>query len=201
MSCKQYSCPVPHVIPAQAGIQLSRITFREVCRVDSRLRGNERVKKSKQLTQRRKGAKSRKGEVHSLLCDLCAFATLRETALSVHGLIHTFNDVGFGFAVPFKWHHDPPRKTIDVRRGGVVTLQVFGGPAVRTRPSDLSDFGLCATDVREPRQVRKEATVTSLSVCPRSTRSLTQFETRRSKLENRNWKLKKMENGTAKPDP
>ena len=32
----------------------------------------------------------------------------------------------------------------------------------------MSDFGLCATDVREPRQVRKEATVTSLSVCRRS---------------------------------
>ena len=40
--------------------------------------------------------------------------------------------------------------------------------------ANLSDFGLCATDVREPRQVRKEATVTSLSVCRRSTRSLTQ---------------------------
>jgi hypothetical protein len=32
----------------------------------------------------------------------------------------------------------------------------------------MSDFGLWATDVREPRQVRKEATVTSLSVCLRS---------------------------------
>ena len=32
----------------------------------------------------------------------------------------------------------------------------------------MPDFGLCATDVREPRQVRKEATVTSLSVCRRS---------------------------------
>jgi len=31
----------------------------------------------------------------------------------------------------------------------------------------MSDFGLCATDVREPRQVRKEATVTILSVCRR----------------------------------
>ena len=41
--------------------------------------------------------------------------------------------------------------------------------------SNLSDFGLCATDVREPRQVRKEATVTSLSVCRRSTRSLTPY--------------------------
>jgi hypothetical protein len=39
----------------------------------------------------------------------------------------------------------------------------------------MSDFGLCATDVREPRQVRKEATVPSLSVCRRSTRSLAQF--------------------------
>jgi hypothetical protein len=36
----------------------------------------------------------------------------------------------------------------------------------------MSDFGLCATDAREPRQVRKEATVASLSVCRRSTRSL-----------------------------
>ena len=41
--------------------------------------------------------------------------------------------------------------------------------------SSLSDFGLCATDVREPRQVRKEATVTSLSVCRRSTRSLINY--------------------------
>jgi hypothetical protein len=49
------------------------------------------VKEPKQLTQKRKGAKSRKGEVHSLLCDLCDFAPLRETALSVHGLIHTFS--------------------------------------------------------------------------------------------------------------
>jgi DNA polymerase III subunit gamma/tau len=31
-----------------------------------------------------------------------------------------------------------------------------------------SDFGPCATDAREPRQVRKEATVASLSVCCRS---------------------------------
>jgi hypothetical protein len=31
----------------------------------------------------------------------------------------------------------------------------------------MSGFGLCATDAREPRQVRKEATVTSLSVCRR----------------------------------
>jgi len=31
-----------------------------------------------------------------------------------------------------------------------------------------SGFGLCATDAREPRQVRKEATVTSLSVCHRA---------------------------------
>ena len=37
----------------------------------------------------------------------------------------------------------------------------------------MSDFGPCATDAREPRQVRKEATVASLSVCRRSTRSLT----------------------------
>jgi hypothetical protein len=29
----------------------------------------------------------------------------------------------------------------------------------------MSDFGLCATDAREPRQVRKEATVANLSVC------------------------------------
>jgi hypothetical protein len=29
----------------------------------------------------------------------------------------------------------------------------------------MSDFGRCATDTREPRQVRKEATVASLSVC------------------------------------
>jgi len=36
----------------------------------------------------------------------------------------------------------------------------------------MSDFGLSATDAREPRQVRKEATVASLSVCSRSTRSL-----------------------------
>jgi hypothetical protein len=32
----------------------------------------------------------------------------------------------------------------------------------------VSDFGLCATDAREPRQVRKEATVASLSVCRRT---------------------------------
>jgi hypothetical protein len=31
----------------------------------------EGVKKSKQLMQSRKGAKKRKGEVPSLLCDLC----------------------------------------------------------------------------------------------------------------------------------
>src|SRR6266567_5594882 len=36
----------------------------------------------------------------------------------------------------------------------------------------MSDFGLSATDAREPRQVRKEATVASLSVCSGSTRSL-----------------------------
>ena len=52
---------------------------------------NERVKKSKQLTRRHKGAKNREGEVLSLLCDLRAFATLRETASSFHGLNHTFN--------------------------------------------------------------------------------------------------------------
>ncbi len=39
----------------------------------------------------------------------------------------------------------------------------------------MSDFGLCATDAREPRQVRKEATVACLSVCRRSTRSLAQM--------------------------
>ncbi len=39
----------------------------------------------------------------------------------------------------------------------------------------MSDFGLCATDAREPRQVRKEATVAGLSVCRRSTRSLAHF--------------------------
>jgi hypothetical protein len=31
----------------------------------------ERLKKSKQLTQSRKGTRKRKGEVLSLLCDLC----------------------------------------------------------------------------------------------------------------------------------
>jgi len=45
---------------------------------------------------------------------------------------------------------------------------------MKVRAQDMSDFGLCATDVREPRQVRKEATVTNLSVCRRSTRSLAQ---------------------------
>ncbi len=39
----------------------------------------------------------------------------------------------------------------------------------------MSDFGLCATDARKPRQVRKEATVAGLSGRRRSTRSLAQI--------------------------
>jgi len=50
----------------------------------------------------------------------------------------------------------------------------------------MSDFGLCATDVREPRQVRKEATVTSLSVCRRIPEVWPNLEARNSeKMEDR----------------
>jgi len=45
-------------------------------------------------------------------------------------------------------------------------------PARIQAEGGMSDFGRPATDVREPRQVRKEATVASLSVCSGSTRSL-----------------------------
>jgi hypothetical protein len=38
--------------------------------------GNEGVKKSEQLMQSRKGAKKRKVEVLSLLCDLCVLCAL-----------------------------------------------------------------------------------------------------------------------------
>ena len=73
---------------------------------------------------------------------------------------------------------DHGQRTMQINRRPVATHATISwfGESVRegTRASNLSDFGLCATDVREPRQVRKEATVTSLSVCRRSTRSLTQ---------------------------
>jgi len=48
-------------------------------------------------------------------------------------------------------------------RRATMTLEVLA-----TAIEVMSDFGPCATDAREPRQVRKEATVASLSVCCRS---------------------------------
>ena len=69
------------------------------------------------------------------------------------------------------------RKKVDGARPCVLP---FGVVIIRrdeeAKENQLSDFGLCATDAREPRQVRKEATVASLSVCRRSTRSLSHFD-------------------------
>jgi len=59
-------------------------------------------------------------------------------------------------------------KDIDESPGACYHRVEFAQCNCKTNGQNVSDFGLCATDVREPRQVRKEATVTSLSVCRRS---------------------------------
>ena len=63
------------------------------------------------------------------------------------------------------WRRDfPLRECIE---NGSAASQVATGIWEREKEQALSGFGLCATDAREPRQVRKEATVASLSVCRR----------------------------------
>ena len=59
-------------------------------------------------------------------------------------------------------------KSVDASRGACYHQVEFAQCNCQMNGHNMSDFGLCATDVREPRQVRKEATVTSLSVCRRS---------------------------------
>ena len=71
-------------------------------------------------------------------------------------------------------HYGSPARTegvfkpIDARGGACYHDFEFVHCLRKTDGQIMSDFGLCATDVREPRQVRKEATVTNLSVCRRS---------------------------------
>ena len=52
--------------------------------------GLEGVKKSRQLTQRRQGAKRRKAELLSFLCAFQGLASLRECFSSPSELFHTF---------------------------------------------------------------------------------------------------------------
>ena len=64
-------------------------------------------------------------------------------------------------------NRSPDFKNIDASRGACYHQMEFAQCTHEVNVCNISDFGLCATDVREPRQVRKEATVTNLSVCRR----------------------------------
>ena len=60
----------------------------------------------------------------------------------------------------------------------------FNGRTMDQPQGHMSDFGRCATDVCEPRQVRKEATVASLSVCRSFPKSGAQEESTVNSLQS-----------------